>query len=65
MSDSNIQLHFSFYEKEKGLTTIRKHLSGYFKRLDLCPTLLTDLYSVTDPIQLEKNVELLLRDNLD
>ena len=61
----HLQLHFSFYEKEKGLKTIRKHLSGYFKRLDLCPTLLTDLYSVTDPIQLEKNVELLLRDNLD
>lgn len=61
----HLQLHFSFYEKEKGLKTIRKHLSGYFKRLDLCPTLLTDLYSVTDPIQLEKNVERLLQDNLD
>ena len=61
----HLQLHFSFYEKEKGLKTIRKHLSGYFKRLDLCPTLLTDLYSVTDPIQLEKKVERLLKDNLD
>lgn len=61
----HLQLHFSFYEKEKGLKTIRKHLSSYFKRLDLCPTLLADLYSVTDPIQLEKNVERLLKENLD
>lgn len=56
--------HFLFYGQEKGLKTIRKHLSWYFKRLDLCPNWLVRLYAVSEPDQLMKDVEALLGESL-
>lgn len=60
----HMQQHFLFYGQEKGLKTIRKHLSWYFKRLDLCPNWLVRLFAISEPAQLMKEVETLLREHL-
>lgn len=61
----HLDLHFAFYDQEKGLKTIRKHLCAYFKRLDLCANHLKGLFALTDPIQLSHKVERVLEDELD
>lgn len=48
----HFETHFDFYGEERGLKTIRKHLSWYFKRLDLCTSFLPELYAQKSSVEL-------------
>ena len=44
----HVNRHFDFYSEEKALRTIRKHISWYFKRLDLDPKFSIELFQSKD-----------------
>ncbi len=58
------EAHLSFYGSERGLKTIRKHISWYFKRLDLCTDYLKRLYEENTPSGLQQALVRILEDEL-